>query len=144
CMIDEAISLGHKAGEKKNPEILDTIVEVATKHKFTRAKAARSMKAKAGRTHDNAHLSIYVCAQDKDVIPAAFPNRRGLGLFQRFYGEYSAPIIAGRLPKVDTLVATKVWDAVQKLAKSGHMTMAAGVEERIESYWTNLPRDVQT
>ena len=143
CMIDEAISLGHKAGDKKNPEILDAIVELATKHKFTRVKAARG-KGKAGRSHDNAHLSIYLCAQDKEVIAAAFPNRRGMGLFERFYGEYSAPIIAGRLPKVDTLVATKIWEAVQKLPKSGHMTMAAGVEERIESYWASLPRDVQT
>jgi hypothetical protein len=143
CMIDEAISLGHKAGEKKNPEILDTIVELATKHKFTRAKAARG-KAKAGRTHANAHLSIYVCAQDKDVIAAAFPNRRGMGLFERFYGEYSAPIVAGRLPRVDSVLATQIWGAVQKLANSGHMTMAVGVEERIESYWASLPRDVQT
>src|SRR5258708_28390240 len=77
CMIDEAVALGHKAGEKKNPEIIDTIVELATKHKFTRAKAARSKKADAGRTHDNAHLSLYMCAQDRDVIAAAFPNRRG-------------------------------------------------------------------
>jgi hypothetical protein len=142
-MIDEAISLGHKAGEKKNPEILDTIVELATKHKFTRAKAARG-KAKAGRTHDNAHLSIYVCAQDKYVIAAAFPNRRGMGLFERFYGEYSAPVIAGRLPKVDILVAAKVWEAVQKLPQFGEIKMAEGVEERIESYWASLPRDVQT
>jgi hypothetical protein len=143
CMIDEAISLGHKAGEKKNPEIIDTIIELATKHKFTRAKAARG-KAKAGRTHENAHLSIYVCAQDKDVIAAAFPNRRGMGLFERLYGEYSAPIIGGKLPRVDPALATEIWGAVQKLPKSGHMMMAAGVEDRIESYWASLPRDVQT
>ena len=49
CMIDEITSLGHKAGEKKNPEIVDTMVELATKYKFTRAKAARG-KAKAGRS----------------------------------------------------------------------------------------------
>jgi hypothetical protein len=144
CMIDEAVALGHKAGEKKNPEIIDTIVELATKHKFTRAKAARSNKAKAGRSHDNAHLSLYMCAQNRDVIAAAFPNRRGLGLFERFYPEFSAPVVAGRLPKVDRARSIQIWDRVQKLQKSGEIKMAPGVEERIDSYWGGLSNEVQS
>jgi hypothetical protein len=143
CMIDEVTTLGHKAGEKKNPEIVDTIVEMANKTKFTRAKAARG-KAKAGRNHDNAHLSIYMCAQDRDVIAAAFPNRRGIGFYERLYPEFSEPVKAGRLPKVDQATATKIWEAVQKLPKSGVITMAAGIEDRIENYWSALPDDVQS
>jgi hypothetical protein len=144
CMIDEATSLGHKAGEKKNPEIVDTIIELATKHKFTRAKASRNLKGKSSRSHDNAHLGIYMCAQDKDVIAAAFPNRKGMGLFERFYGEYSAPVEAGKLPRVDKKIAVEIWSAVQKLPNSGHMTMAPGVENRIEGYWEALPKDIRT
>jgi hypothetical protein len=144
CMIDEAVSLGHKAGEKKNPEIVDTIVELATKHKFTRAKAARSNKAKAGRSHDNAHLSLYMCAQNRDVIAAAFPNRRGLGLFERFYPEFSHFVKAGKLPKVDRALSIEIWGKVQKLQKSGEIKMAPGVEERIESYWGGLSNEVQS
>ena len=47
-------------------------------------------------------------------------------------------------PRFDHKIAVEIWDAVQKLPKSGHMTMAAGVEDRVESYWAGLPNDVRT
>ncbi len=41
CYIDEVTTLGHKAGEKKNPEILDTIIELADSHRVSRVLAKR-------------------------------------------------------------------------------------------------------
>ena len=58
--IDEVSSLGHKAGEKKNPEIVDTVIELATRHRLSRTKAKRS-KSEQGVIHDGAYLSLYMC-----------------------------------------------------------------------------------
>ena len=144
CMIDEIAELGHKAGDKKQPEIIDALVCLATAHEFDRVKAARSAKAKAGRHHDNAHLSIYMCGQNREVIAAAFPNKRGVGIYERFYPEFSAPIIAARLPKVDPTLAAEIWGEVQKLAKVGEIKLGPGVEDKVEEYWQSLPAETQT
>jgi hypothetical protein len=144
CMIDEIAELGHKAGDKKQPEIIDALVRLATSHEFDRVKAARSAKAKAGRHHDNAHLSIYMCGQNREVIAAAFPNKRGVGIYERFYPEFSAPVIAGRLPKVDPTLAAEIWGEVQKLPKVGEIKQGSGIEDKIEEYWQSLPAETQT
>ena len=36
CYVDEVTTLGHKVGEKKNPEILDAIIELADSHRVSR------------------------------------------------------------------------------------------------------------
>jgi hypothetical protein len=42
CYIDEVTSLGHKAGEKKNPEIVDCIIELADSHRISRVLARQA------------------------------------------------------------------------------------------------------
>jgi hypothetical protein len=144
CMIDEAAELGHKASDQKQPEILDAIIRLATKHEFTRVKASKSHKATAGRHHDNAHLSLYMCAQNKEVIASAFPNKRGMGIYERFYCEYSPPVLVGRLPAVDPALAGEIWQEVQQLQRAGKITIGDGVEDAVDAYWAGLPPDIQT
>ena len=60
--VDEVRSLGHKSGERKNPEIVDTIGELANSHRISRSKAKRSQKDKV-MTHEGAYLSLYMCGK---------------------------------------------------------------------------------
>lgn len=143
CYVDEITSLGHKASEKKNPEIIDTIIELANSHVISRTLAARGGK-KATRSHQNARLSLFICGQNGEVITAAFAGRTRLGIYERLYPEYSPAVVAGRLPKVDPNVAVQLWHKISQLPKSGEIKMAPGVEDALESFWTSLPGDTQT
>jgi hypothetical protein len=143
CYVDEITSLGHKASEKKNPEIIDTIIELANSHVISRTLAARGGK-KATRSHQNARLSLFICGQNGEVITSAFAGRTKLGIYERLYPEYSPAVIAGRLPKVDAGVAAQLWHRINQLPKSGEIKMAPGVDEALESFWTSLPNDMQT
>lgn len=143
CYVDEITSLGHKAGEKKNPEIIDTIIELANKHTISRTLAARG-KRKATRSHDNARLSLYVCGQNGEVITAAFAGRTKLGIYERLYPEYSPRVLAGKLPKIDPTLALNLWNKINQLPKSGEIKMGPGVEDQLEAFWTSLPNEMQT
>jgi len=143
CYVDEITSLGHKAGEKKNPEIIDTIIELANKHTISRTLAARGKK-KATRSHDNARLSLYVCGQNGEVITAAFAGRTKLGIYERLYPEYSRRVLAGKLPKIDQTLALSLWNKVNQLPKPGEIKMGSGVEDQLEAFWMSLPNEMQT
>jgi putative DNA primase/helicase len=99
CYVDEVTTLGHKAGEKKNPEILDAIIELADSHRVSRVLAKKG-KQGGSKTHDNARLSLYACGQDGPAFMSAFAGRTKLGLFDRLYPEFSGPIEAGDLPEI--------------------------------------------
>lgn len=142
CYVDEIASLGHKTGEKKQPEILDTIIELANRHVLSRTLASRG-KGKATRTHDNARLSLYLCGQDGEVIMQAFAGRTRLGIYERLYPEYGAPVVAGKKPRIDSDVAQALFIKISKLPKTGEITMAPGVDNRLEAFWGTLPNAVQ-
>ena len=82
-VIDEAASLGNKANESKNPEIVDTIIELADSTSISRVKAQKSLKRKAGKTHSNARLALYMCAQTGEVVTQAFEGRKKQGIRER-------------------------------------------------------------
>jgi putative DNA primase/helicase len=113
-VIDEAASLGNKANEAKNPEIVDTIIELADSTSISRVKAQKSLKRKAGKTHSNARLALYMCAQTGEVITQAFEGRKKQGIRERLSVEFSPPIEPGVMPPIP--VQTKV-QLVDKLVK---------------------------
>jgi hypothetical protein len=139
CYVDEVTSLGHKAGEKKNPEIIDTIIELADGHRISRVLARNGKKP---RVNDNARLSLYMCGQNGEVFMQAFAGRTQLGLYDRLYPEYSPAIEAGDLPQIDAGKAAQVWTAINELLKvSGHMKMADGVKSLLDGFWKSQPKE---
>jgi hypothetical protein len=138
CYVDEATSLGHKAGEKKNPEIVDTIIELADGHRITRVLARNGKKP---RVNDDARLSLYMCGQNGEVFMQAFAGRTQLGLYDRLYPEYSPNVEAGDLPHIDAGKAAQVWAELVKLKASGHMKMADGVKSLLDGFWKSQPNE---
>ncbi len=140
--IDEISSLGHKAGEKKNPEIIDTIIELANSHYISRVKAKRSQKDKA-KVNEKAYLSLYMCGQDGEAYMSSFPGRSNMGLWDRFYPEHAKPVDAGKLPKIDPVAAMQLIARLEKMTYTGRMTMGEGVETALEAFW-DAQTDVKT
>jgi hypothetical protein len=134
CYIDEVMSIGHKAGEKKNPEILDTIGELADTHHFSRVKAAHG-KGTATKTHDGAYLSLYACGQDGEAFMSAFTGRTKVGLFDRFYPEYSDEIEAGNLPEIPLEDIVKLHEKIAGLNFDPKMTVPPEISSAIEEFW---------
>jgi putative DNA primase/helicase len=140
--IDEVSSLGHKAGEKKNPEIVDTIIELANGHRISRVKAKRS-KQDTVMSHDAAYLSMYMCGQHGKIFMSSFPGRTQLGLWDRFYPEFSEPIEPGDLPLLETSAAFQLLARLEKYPFTGKMTMGPGVNEAVKKFWLEQPKDIR-
>lgn len=142
CYIDEVTTLGHKAGEKKNPEILDTIIELADSHRVSRVLAKRGSQ-KSSKTHDNARLSMYACGQDGPAFMSAFAGRTKLGLFDRLYPEFSESIEAGNLSDIKQADIINLQAKISALSFSGKMTMSAETESKLEDFWKTQPSDLR-
>lgn len=142
CYIDEVTSLGHKAGEKKNPEIIDTIIELADSNRISRVLASRKGQ-KANRTSNNARLSLYVCGQNGDVFMSSFAGRTKLGIYDRLYPEYSPTVEAGDLPDVDQARARELWAELNRMKMSGRMKMAESTKSRLDAFWKSQPTEIR-
>lgn len=142
CYVDEVTTLGHKAGEKKNPEILDTIIELADSHIISRVKAKHG-KQQSVKRHDNAHLSVYVCGQDGPAFMAAFAGRTKLGLFDRLYPEFSGPIEAGDLPEIKQSDIESLQTRINRLNFNCKMTMSASTESKLKDFWNSQPVEIR-
>lgn len=142
CYIDEVATLGHKAGEKKNPEILDTIIELADGHCVSRVKAKHGKQAST-KTHDNARLSLYACGQDGPAFMSAFAGRTKLGLFDRLYPEFSGPIEAGYLPEIKQADVTALQMKLSALNFNCKMTMSAETESKLNEFWKSQPGEIR-
>jgi hypothetical protein len=140
--IDEVRSLGHKAGEKKNPEIVDTIIELANSHRISRSKAKRSKKDKV-MSHEGAYLGLYMCGQNGSAFMSSFPGRKDMGLWDRFYPEFSEPIEPGDLPQLDPVAASALITRLNQLPLTGRMTMGEGVNDKLKQFWSEQPKDVR-
>jgi hypothetical protein len=141
CYVDEVTTLGHKAGEKKNPEILDTIIELADSHHISRVKAKHGKQS--SKTHNNARLSVYMCGQDGPAFMGAFTGRTKLGLFDRLYPEFSGEIEAGDLPDISPEDIVSLHAKLSKLTFAGKMTMARGTETKLNDFWRGQPGDIR-
>ncbi|PYU02462.1 MAG: hypothetical protein DMG38_00230 [Acidobacteria bacterium] len=142
CYIDEVTTLGHKAGEKKNPEILDTIIELADSHHISRVLAKRG-KQKSSKTHDNARLSVYACGQDGPAFMSAFAGRTKLGLFDRLYPEFSGPIEAGDLPEIKQSEIVALHSKIAAMNFNCKMTISSDTKSKLEDFWKSQPGDVR-
>lgn len=142
CFIDEVTTLGHKAGEKKNPEILDTMVELADSHRISRVKAKHG-KEKSVKTHDNARLSVFMCGQDGPAYMGSYAGRTKLGWFDRLYPEFSEPVEAGDLPEIDTTAVANLHGKLVKLNFHGKMTMSAETKSQLDTFWKSQPGDIR-
>jgi hypothetical protein len=134
CYVDEVTTLGHKSGEKKNPEILDTIIELADSNRISRVLASRKGQ-KANRTTNNARLSLYVCGQNGEVFMSSFAGRTKLGIYDRLYPEYSPAVEAGDLPEIDHEKSMKLLIELNNMKMSGHMAMSPETKAALEDFW---------
>jgi putative DNA primase/helicase len=139
CYIDEVTSLGHKGGDKKQPEIVDTIIELANSTTLSRTLAKTKY-----RTTDHAHLSLFMCGQDGEVFMSSFAGRTKLGLYDRFYPEHSYPVEAGDLPEVTQADAFKLLAEINQLPFSGLMTMLPETKQKLSNYWKVQPPEVKS
>ena len=112
--IDEITSLGNKAGEKKQPEILDAIVELANGSSISRILAKQKT-----RTKDDAYLSLVICGPNGKVYGAAFGAREKQGIFDRMTPEWGEPVEAGDLPPIDPVRAVMLLEKLKALPYRG-------------------------
>jgi hypothetical protein len=142
CYIDEVTTLGHKAGEKKNPEILDTIIELADSHRVSRILAKKG-KQSGSKTHNNARLSLYACGQDGPAFMSAFAGRTKLGLFDRLYPEFSGPIEAGDLPEIAQADVLDLHKKIGALNFDVRMTMNDTTRIGLSIFWNAQPVEIR-
>ncbi len=144
CYIDEVASLGHKASEKKNPEIIDVMGELADSTSITRAKAKKSGRQSSAKTKDNAYLTVVMCGQNNEVFTSAFAGRTKVGWYDRLVPEYGVPQEPGNLPQIDDAVATRLLTKLSKLPYSGTMTVSSEASSCLDLFWATLEPEVRT
>jgi bifunctional DNA primase/polymerase-like protein/primase-like protein len=143
CYVDEVTTLGHKGGEKKNPEIIDAIVELADSHQVSRVLAKKG-KLGGSKTHDNARLSLYICGQDGPAFMSAFAGRTKIGLFDRFYPEFSGPIEAGDLPEINQSDVLNLHAKITALNfNCKKMTMSDATRLDLGIFWSGQPVEIR-
>jgi hypothetical protein len=149
-VIDEAASLANKANEAKNPEIVDAVIELADSTTITRVKAAKGKKngGKAVRSHDDARLSMYMCAQAGEVVRAAFAGRKKQGIDERLSLEHSPKIEGGNLPTIPEDVKLMLCDKLVRLIGDPMrwekpMTATDDARAFIDAYWKQQPKEVR-
>ena len=143
--MDEIKTLGHKADGKKNPEIVDAIIELANNPTVSRTKSKKRVADKASKTREDSWLLLYVCAQDGEAYASAFPRTKVQGLPDRFIPEYSPKVKAGRLPEPDLNLGvsaiTELLDNAKKL--NGQMKMSDEVRDKVDHIWSGQPDEIQ-
>ena len=144
CYVDEVTSLGNKAKDSKNPDILDVFIELADSTSISRVTAKRPGSGGGVKTKSNARLSSVICAQDGDTITKAFAGRAKLGLFDRLTPEFATPVPdPGDLPEVDIDGAITLHAKFALIDYTGTMTMTSDAKEMINVYWSNLLPEIR-
>lgn len=143
CYIDEVKSLGNKAEGKKNPEIIDTMGELADSTSVSRVKAKRG-KQSSVKSKDDAHLAVVMCGQNAEVFTSAFVGRTNVGWWDRLVPEYGTRQEAGKLPPVAPGAASRLLTAINSLPYSGTMANSPEADALLESYWASLGNDIRT
>lgn len=137
--LDEVRSLGNKADAKKNPEIVDAIIELANGHRVSRQLAGKKVLI-----NETAYLGLYLCGQDGEAFMSSFPSRSKMGLWDRFYPEYSDVIEAGDLPEVDDSAALTLMAKASSMPLHGNMTMGCGAKAALATFWDRQPKEIKT
>jgi hypothetical protein len=135
---NEVKNIGHKSDSKKNPDILDALVELADETTVTVTKAKKSLKAKACKSRENSWLLTYVCSQDKEAFATAFPRTKDQGLPDRFIPEYSPRIEAGSLPEPNFALGAEGLEEIIKTVQSSKttgLTMSVEAKATFQDVW---------
>ena len=150
--IDEVMSLGHKSSDKKNPDILDTIGELADSTSISRVLSkGRSAKGSASKTLDDAYLTTVMCAQDGMAFMCATAGRKAAGFNDRQIPVFSAPVEAGALPVIPKLAIAEWWTKIHQILADvgtkdnpGVVVMAPKAAEMVEVFWNKQPAAIRT
>lgn len=151
--IDEVDTLGHKSSVKRNPDILDTLGELAEGTSVSRVKAKQGRsKEPAAKTRDDAYLSTIMCAPDGLSFCAATAGRKTAGFNDRQIPVYGTRSVPGKLPAIPEDAIALWWEHVQKLLTMvgtkqapGTVVMPPEVDALIEEFWTTqLPAVKET
>jgi ABC-type dipeptide/oligopeptide/nickel transport system ATPase component len=142
CYIDEILGFGNKGKDAKNPEIIDTIIELADSTSISRVLAKR--KGDGGtKTKRDARFCMVMCGQDGDTYMKALGGRTILGLWDRIIPEFSVAVDAGRLTAVNQDDAVKMYAKIVLRDYSGTMTMSSDAEEMVNVFWSHQLPEVR-
>jgi hypothetical protein len=86
---------------------------------------------------------MVMCGQDGLVYTKALAGRTKLGLWDRFYPEYSVTQETGDLPPVDVNDAVQLFHELTSLDYSGTMKMSQGAKAHLDDFWKSQPGDVR-
>jgi hypothetical protein len=150
--IDEVMSLGHKSSDKKNPDILDTIGELADSTCVSRVLAkGRTAKGNASKTLNDAYLTTVMCAQDGMAFMCATAGRKTAGFNDRQIPVFSVPVEAGALPIISTPAIVEWWTKVHQILANagtkenpGVVAMSPEAVEMVEAFWNTQPAAIRT
>jgi len=143
CYVDEVKSLGNKTRDTKAPEIVDTIIELANETQISRVLADRG-KQKRSKTKDDARLGVVICGQSGEAYMSSFPKRTDMGLWDRFYPEFSVPIAAGDMPPIPMQDGLDLLSGLNSMVYTGSVGMEGHTKKLLEDFWQSQPLSVRT
>jgi hypothetical protein len=144
--IDEIRNLGNKASQKKNPEILDIIGELANSRSISQVKARRSQRRSGTRTKDDCDLSAIMCGPSGNAYMTALAGRMEEGFNDRVVPEFAIPPLKGRKPKIDVTVAALLHEEIRQLVDSyvgRELDILPEASVLLESFWNAQPEEIQ-
>lgn len=150
---DEVTSLGHKSSDKKNPDILDTMGELANKTVVSRTLSTHGRsgpKNKASKTRDDAYLFWLICAPDGMEFMCATAGRKGAGFNDRNIPVFGVPVAHGDLPEIPLndiaawwVEACQLQSMVGTKNEPGTVTMEPAAKAIIAEFWGSQPKAIQ-
>jgi hypothetical protein len=143
CYIDEIAGLGNKGKDTKNPEIIDTIIELADSTSISRILAKRGNGGGGTKTKNDARLCMIMCGQDGETYMKSFSGRTKLGLWDRLSPEFGVAVEAGDMPEVDRNDANAMVAKLILLKYSINMSMSPDAKEMINVFWSHQLPEVR-
>ena len=150
---DEVDSLGHKSSDKKNPDILDTMGELANKTTVSRTLSTHGRtgpKIKASKTRNDAYCFWLICAPSGMTFMCATAGRKSAGFNDRNIPVFGVPVVPGNLPEIPMDGILGWWEEAYKLqamvgtkANPGTVTMEPEARAIVESFWDSQPEAVR-
>ncbi len=144
--VDEAATYANKTTATRNPSALDEVLELVDNTSISRTLSAGRSK-KTSKKKDDAHLAMYMCAQDGDVLLRLFAGRGKLGALDRLTPEYSQPVKPGRMPEISATDAMNLFIELEKLIQAvvgKTIEMEPEAETLLETFWESQASTTQT
>lgn len=152
--IDEAATLGHKSSDKRNPDILDVMGEMAGTTRISRVLSTRGGTVKgrtAAKTMDNAYLFWVICAPNGMEFMSATCGRKVGGFNDRNIPVFGVPVKPGKLPDIPSEAIAELWAELYKIQamvgtpkEPGTARLAPEAEVLLDAFWESQPTPVFT